>query len=163
MPKKVQATEQNYTREEAEAYHCLMLEMVQEVGKWARVGQALTQEPASLPGAMESFKLRVERVQGFGSRWALPGNDLSDAEICELFERICDSILRYRVYHQIINARIRYRRSLPKLLDIVELEERFQHYQYKKARRAADLGLGPRFENWRTTNDCHTFYNIMRA
>lgn len=165
MPEQVQVTEQTYTREEAEAYHELMLEVPREAGKWIKLGEALEKEPLGLPGAVESFELVIGNVKAEGERLGVQqGNDLTAGEIRELFARLSDFV-RYRRYCHTITERIRRykrRRELPKLLTIEELEERYEHYLYKRSRKNAELGMGPRFEMWRTTEDCRTFYDDMR-
>ena len=161
MPKRIQVTEQTYTREEAEAYHRLMLEMVEEVVKWVHLGEILKEEPLKMPGALESFEMYIREIQKAASTLPMQGNDLSESEMRELFIRMCESESRCREYYKMVNARVQYKKKAPKLLSIVELEERYQHRLYKRARVTAGLDVGSRFEKWRMTEDCHVFYDDM--
>ena len=162
MPKRVQVTEQTYTREEAKAYHQLMLEAVKEAVKWIRLSEILKQDLLSMPGALESFAKYVEDVRQLGDTLRVRGNDLSNGEVRELFSRLCGSKEMCAEYYRMIDARVKFKKKAPKLLSLVELEERYQHRLYKRARVSAKMDVGPRFEKWRSTDDCRTFYDDMR-
>lgn len=157
MPKQI--TKQ-YDRVKVDDYHDKLRYLVKLPGHWPHhdilIQEFLDQE--------NSAELEVSEFEDFREAWITAryaGIDVGmtqslNAHELRVFARLLyTSEARRRYYLGIINGKLRCNSSEEvKPISAVELEQRYQHYLYKKERDFLGLGYGPRFEKWLEDPDC---------
>lgn len=115
----------------------------------------------SSPSQWSRFYKAFEKMSSLGLKLDLP-KELDKEGQRMLASQLYKDYGRRDYYAKVISQRLKHvLKNEPSPLTLVELEERYQHYLYRKARHHQDLGLGPRFETWRYTDDCVTFYDSL--
>lgn len=166
MSKQI-SIEQNYQegREAVDAYHRRLMDLIHFVCHWAKPSNELMEfldhngdllhEPIEFQEFYEIFRsvLDMSALANCYQRY-------DDQKKAKIILRALLSEPRTRHYSNIINDRLR-RKPTEKveLVSLLELEQRYQHYLYKKGRNYQGLGFGPVFKAWVKTPNCQTFFD----
>ena len=162
MPTQITKT---YSMEALDAYYQALLKMVKTAGLLEKDSAEdfpikITRQ-AWLAMVLNQFYTDYDAAQQAAAQVGLD-EELTRPELRVLAQHLGKDYSRREYYKKTLKYRLRHDcKNEPEPLTLIELEQRYQHYLWRKARRKKDLGLGPLFDTWRYTDDCRTFYDEL--
>ena len=153
------------TLELVHMHDCILFELIKLPGKWSHKNTCLREFLNSPDAATvdtwewEEFLEQYDKLLQARSALGMP-EMLDISELKLLAKNLYGDHLRRRYYFIFIRGRLTNSYvNVPGPISVLELEQRYQHYQYHKERKHQGLGAGPTFPNWLVSDDyVPTFY-----
>ena len=157
-----------YPVEDIEAYYKALLYLAELPIYWAEYNPRLerffdTGHPAvtNQPPEFEEFCAAYEKVRQAAAKLDLE-QDLSKRMLRALARNLYYGKTRQEFYVRFINGRLENAQTAHELSSVIEVEERYQYYLFRKENHYKGRGIGPKFKTWLKNGGCPiTFYSIM--
>ena len=172
MPKHLESESELFKvdRKDIDAYHNGLMAAIHYVRSWSPANTELHEfldhsgdlllEPRDFEDFREIFTTALEK----GIQAGLYQNYHEDQRKLKVIAKCWLSEPRTRYYSNLINSRLRCRSDeMVEPVSLLELEQRYQHYLYKRGRADQGLGNGPVFRTWVRTPNAKTFYDELNA
>ena len=170
MPKHVinqHPNRKKQTRKQISIYYDALYYAVKMIKYWPDYSIELqefldqgTPVPADRPQEFIDFVEAFESVYYAGLELGI-NEKLSERRLRTLARGLFQSASRRKYYLQFLQSRRHCASDELEIVSPTELEERYQYHLYQNERKHKGLDQGPRFEEWRKTSDCITFYDIL--
>ena len=112
--------------------------------------------------SVDALRAELAHVAELGERAGVD-NTVATLNADAVLSALCEDVVRRRFYAQTAKGRLAHAtKTEPEPFSLKELEERYQHRNYKMQRKSEGLGLGPKFSLWRKSEDfTGTFYDDL--
>ena len=116
---------------------------------------------SSCPEKFEEFCQIYEEVRQTATKVGIEEN-LTERMLRALARNLYYGSARQDFYVRFLNGRIERADAIPGPSSLIEIEERYQYYLYRKENHYKGRGIGPKFSTWKENGGCPiTFYSIM--
>ena len=170
MPTHVnkKASKPEYPVEDIKAYYDAFLYLVELPMYWPECSLRLerffdTGHPvvSSQPQEFTEFCTVYQRVNQAAAKLGLE-EDLNERMLRALARNLYYGSSRQTFYVRFLKGRIENINTISDLSSVIEVEERYQYYLYRKENYHKGRGIGPKFKTWLKNGGCPiTFYSIM--
>lgn len=169
MPEHIisQRSKKKQSRKQLDIYYDALIYAVKMTKYWPTDDLELeefldqgTPVPSDPPQEFVDFREAFDSVYYAGLSLGIEER-LSERKLRALARGLFQSMSRRKYYMQLLQSHRRCASEEFSAMSPYELEQRYQYYLYKNERKHKGLSQNPRFETWRTTADCITFYDIL--
>lgn len=165
MPKQLKSKQRK--RSKVDYYHDELRNLIKQTEYWDH-GNIELQEYLDNNTSVESQTLEFDE---FYEQWesarqagalANVHQNLHVKKVKALAFMLFASPARRKHYLKLINERLHCdSEKVVKPISIIELEQRYQYFLYKKGRKSRGFKISPTFETWRSTKTRPTFYDEL--
>ena len=158
-----------YQTEHVKAYLKALLYLAELPKYWSKYNSELENffdrgHPVimSRPPEFEEFCQAYEEVYRATKDLGLEQEHLNERKLRALARNLYYGSSRRYFYARFLRGRLTRAESITEPPSVIEVEERYQYYLYRKENRAKGYGIGPNFKTWKEEGGCAiTFYSIM--
>ena len=169
MPTHVtNASKPEYPTEQIKDYYKALLYLAKLPSYWAEYNPELEEfldtghpKVSRRPQEFIEFCEAYEQARQAATKLGVD-QDLNERKLRALARNLYYGSSRQSFYIRFLKGRIQHADDIVDLSSIIEIEERYQYYLYRKESRAKGKGIGPKFKTWLKNGGCPiTFYSIM--
>lgn len=118
---------------------------------------------SSRPQEFVDFCLAYEKVRWAATKVGIE-EDLTERMLRALARNLYYGSTRQAFYIRFLEGRIKYADAISEPSSMIEVEERYQYYLFRKENHYKGRGIGPKFKTWLKNGGCPvTFYSIMQG
>ena len=162
------ASKPQYPVEHIRAYYKALLYLAELPSYWTGYNYKLeefldTGHPvvSNQPKEFRDFCEAYDNVRRTASKLGLE-QELSERKLRALARNLYYGRSRQTFYIRFLKNRIEHAGEIKELSSVIEVEERYQYYLYRKENHIRGRGIGPNFKTWKSEGGCPiTFYSIM--
>ena len=164
------ASKTKYSTKELKAYYKAELRLAKRPTLWREGRFELerffdTGHPAvtNQPQEFKEFCYIYEEVRQAAAKVGIE-EALNERMLRALARNLYYGSSRQDFYIRFLEGRIEHIDDNSRPYSLIEIEERYQYYLYRKENHYKGRGIGPRFSTWKKNGGCPiTFYSIMQS
>lgn len=164
------ASKLKYPVEDIKAYYKALLYLAELPKYWSEYNSRLERffdnghpKVSNQPPEFKEFCKAYQKVREAAVKLDLD-QDINERMLRALARNLYYGKTRQKFYLRFLRGRLENADTAYEISSIIEVEERYQYYLFRKENHVKGRGIGPRFKTWRENGGCPiTFYSIMSS